>query len=57
MASVDMDAVVQATVRQLGADHAMLRLELNAQRALNEALAAELEQAKAAKDSTEPDPA
>jgi hypothetical protein len=38
MPSVDMDKVVNSTVQQLGAENALLRLELNAQRAANDAL-------------------
>lgn len=44
MAQVDMDAVVSQTVQSLGAENAMLRLELAAQRAANEALSKQLEE-------------
>jgi hypothetical protein len=39
MPSVDMDKVVNSTVQQLGAENALLRLELNAQHATWDALA------------------
>lgn len=41
-AQIDMDKVVSETVQSLGAENAMLRLELNAQRAANAAQAERL---------------
>lgn len=42
--SVDMDAVVQQTIRQFGARNAELVLELNAQRAVSEQLQKRIEE-------------
>lgn len=47
MAAVDMDHVVRQTLQQLGAENALLRLELNTTRAALAATEAEPEQAKA----------
>lgn len=50
MAGIDMDLVVNRTIRGLGADNALLQLELNATRAALDAAQAELEQLKATKE-------
>lgn len=52
MAEINMEQVTGQTVQQLGAENAMLRLELNAQIATVQLLTNELEAAKA--DAPEP---